>query len=72
MTSKDKTRDKLVASMRKTKAGAEAKNATQDAEVATAPSKTVASPRNVLQTSSHTAQKANSDPYQSGPRVWPD
>jgi len=68
MTIKDKTGDRLVASIRRTKAGAE--KAAEDAAVPAAPpAKTATAPAK-----KSTAQSAvvAGDNYQSGGRVWPD
>ncbi len=75
MTTADKTGDKLVQSIRKTKAGASATAPKPRAPAATrnkaptskAPASAAAKPRATRKTVS-----ATTDPYQSGQRVWPD
>jgi hypothetical protein len=62
MTGSDKTQQKLIDSIRKTKsAAAKSPEAAQSAE----PAKRAAPPRS-------TPVSQGSDPYQSGRRVWPD
>ena len=68
MTTSDKTGDKLVQSIRKTKAGASP--ATPKPRTTTtrkkAPARAAAKPRTTAKA------KTTTDPYQSGRRVWPD
>ena len=83
MSSTDKTRDKLMASMRKTKAGSTGKTAggTSQGSVKKTASKTVAKkPARKPATTKAVPGKparprtlaAGGDPYQGGRRVWPD
>ena len=68
MTGSDKTQQKLIDSIRKTKsAAAKSPEATRPAEAAAAEpaAKPAAPPR-------PTPVSQGSDPYQSGQRVWPD
>lgn len=72
MTTNDKTGDRLVASIRRTKAGA-GKPAEPPAETASAakatPAKTAKAPAKKAAAGSAGARSGN---YQSGGRVWPD
>jgi hypothetical protein len=72
MTTEDKTGDKLVASIRKTKTGSAGAAQADAAKPATAPSpkKTVAK----RTTTSSSASKSTTDvaQYQTKGRVWPD
>lgn len=75
MGSSDKTRNKLMESMRKTKAGVSKNAAAPEKEVKTqAPSPVV--PKKVAQASqaaTNRAKQTGSDPYQSRTsRIWPD
>jgi hypothetical protein len=80
MTTKDKTREKLLSSMRKTKAvigdqpNAKQAHATTYAPPASKPAKVAASPAKPAEAtkSSSTRPSLASDPYQSRKRVWPD
>lgn len=69
MTTQDKTGQKLVDSIRKTKAGAAAAPA-QAQETATKPKASVR--RKPAAKPKPAARKESRDPYQSGGRVWPD
>ena len=69
MTTQDKTGQKLVDSIRKTKAGATA-TPSQPEKPATKP-KAPARRRPAPKTQ-RSEDNANRDPYQSGARVWPD
>jgi len=69
MSETDKTGDKLVASIRKTKAGAA--KPVQAAPARSAKTTTRARARKPAPKSRHTAT-ANVDPYTCGGRVWPD
>ena len=69
MTGTDKTGDKLVASIRKTKAGAA--KPVQAAPARSAKTTTRARTRKPATKSRRTAT-ANVDPYSCGGRVWPD
>lgn len=80
MTSKDKTRNKLVASLRKTRetvdddSSAAKPAGTATTEKPAASSKAAApdaapKPARTIRSSS---SLANQDPFQSGRRVWPD
>ena len=79
MTTKDKTREKLLSSMRKTKEvigdqpNAKQAHAETYAPPATKPAKQVApaKPEEVTEAAS-TRPSPASDPYQSRNRVWPD
>lgn len=81
MTSKDKTRNKLVASLRKTR------ETVDDDSTAAKPAGTAASEKpsaagskapetkpapKSARTITSSASLANQDPFQSGRRVWPD
>lgn len=71
MSEADKTGEKLVASMRRTKAGAGP--ASGAAKKPTAASTRKAAPGKSAARKSKPAPAASgSDPYQSGRRVWPD
>jgi len=70
MSETDKTSDKLVASIRKTKAGA-AKPA-QAAPAKTAKTTTTRARARKPATKSRRTATANADPYTCGGRVWPD
>ncbi|MEJ2060495.1 MAG: hypothetical protein P8Y64_08415 [Gammaproteobacteria bacterium] len=76
MTTNEKTGEKLLASMRKTKAAAAAgKPDSPQAEVK-APQKAKPRPQNkrktVTKRSSDASRAGHGDTYQSGRRVWPD
>lgn len=75
MSSKDKTREKLMGSMRKTKAdaGIESSNQTQPAKVSpatTASSKPAA--EKIARATPAASPRVSTEGYQSGRRVWPD
>ncbi|BCO31866.1 hypothetical protein TspCOW1_19690 [Thiohalobacter sp. COW1] len=71
MSEADKTGEKLVASMRKTKAGAG--SASGAAKKSTAASgKASAGRKPAARKSKPTPAAPVTDPYQSGRRVWPD
>lgn len=76
MISKDKTREKLVASMRKSKNPADEQTNTPAKGAET--KSTQASDRAVTNTAraatrvSQSGSSRSGDPYQSGNRVWPD
>lgn len=75
MTTTDKTRQKLVDSMRKTKAGAGSESADSSKPASSAGSR--AKPRKTgskskSKTSTPPARPDGGDPYQVGRRVWPD
>ena len=83
MTSKDKTREKLVGSMRKTKAGAgigtdsgpsESAAATPEVEEKVAEAKTAkpATKADKRDSKPKQPERVSADCYQSGRRVWPD
>ena len=67
MTTQDKTGDKLVASIRKTKAGAGASSGTTKA----APARRRTTPK-ANKESPASADAAVASGYQSAGRVWPD
>ncbi|MCP5298207.1 MAG: hypothetical protein H6953_16770 [Chromatiaceae bacterium] len=72
MTTKDQTGDKLVASIRRTKAGAaKAGDTAPPAKPAARrpPTKTAQAPKRAT---AATRRTATADPYQSGGRIWPD
>ncbi len=68
MSETDKTGDKLVASIRKTKAGAAKPKQAAQAKTA----RTTRVQRSTPAAKSKPASKAESDPYTFGHRVWPD
>ena len=71
MTTNDKTRQKLVESMRKTKLPA-TKKSTATASMSTKNASDSNSPKkNATKASKKTAVKDN-DPYRSRGRIWPD
>ena len=74
MSSKDKTREKLMGSMRKTKAdagiGTTSKSEPMASQLAPAPVKPA--PKKASRPPSAPPQTVSSDGYQSGRRVWPD
>ena len=75
MTSSDKTRQKLVDSMRKTKAASGSESADSSKPATSAGSR--AKPRKTgsktkSKTSTTPARPNGGDPYQVGRRVWPD
>ena len=74
MSSKDKTREKLMGSMRKTKADAGIGTASKTEPVAsqTTPEPAKSAPQKASRTQSPQPQRVSSDGYQSGRRVWPD
>jgi hypothetical protein len=73
MTTKDKTGDKLVASIRRTKSGA-GTGTTAAKTTAAAPAKKRASKRRVSAKTAPAKQATakSGDSYQSAGRVWPD
>jgi hypothetical protein len=75
MTANDKTGQKLVDSMRKSKAAAADKaGATQTASQQSQKKKSPAQTRKKTATQRGSVRSANQggDPYQSGRRIWPD
>ena len=75
MSSKDKTREKLMGSMRKTKADAGIGTTSKSEPVAsqTAPEPAKPAPQKTTSRApSSPPQTVSSDGYQSGRRVWPD
>ncbi len=78
MSSKDKTREKLLGSMRKTKAGTGVGSGEPKQSSAPMPvgrqKPAAAKPALQKKVARHTEKgpKAQSDGYQSGRRVWPD
>lgn len=75
MSSNDKTRQKLMESMRKTKAGAGKKGSTAEPEVKSKPARTVSNKKTEVVKKQATRKNGhgNPDPYQSQRRrVWPD
>ncbi|MGD8498423.1 MAG: hypothetical protein PVG82_05925 [Chromatiales bacterium] len=79
MSDTDKTREKLLSSIRKTKAGATAKTepAPEPAEPARPSTPARRSATSKAATTTSRAQRApqrqeTQDPYQGGRRVWPD
>lgn len=72
MSETDKTGEKLVASMRKTRAGTEPKSAAAEKPAAATKKKTTAR-RGSTPAAHKPKQPATAgDPYQTGRRVWPD
>ena len=75
MTANDKTGQKLVDSMRKTKAAAADKAGAQNSR-GPAPAKKAARPqakkKSAARRSPNIPRRRGGDPYQSGRRVWPD
>ena len=74
MTSKDKTREKLVGSMRRTKSAAGIGNDNAEPESA-ADSPVVSAPAAAGKAKPSAAPRpetGNAEAYQSGRRVWPD
>ncbi|WP_125180863.1 hypothetical protein [Thiohalobacter thiocyanaticus] len=74
MSEADKTGDKLVASMRKTKAGAaQAAGTQQKSRTASRGSKPAAARKTpARKTGAPPRAEVEADPYQSGRRIWPD
>jgi hypothetical protein len=80
MSSTDKTRQKLMESMRKTKAGSASKSDTTTtksdtkASSSASQSKPAAKPAAAKRkpAARKPAPKSGGDPYQAGRRVWPD
>jgi hypothetical protein len=79
MTSKDKTREKLVDSMRKTKAAARSqsdkkagKSATDADQPQSGAKKTAGQSKSATARSKSKTLQPVGDPYQSGRRIWPD
>ena len=77
MSSRDKTRQKLVGSMRKTKAGAGIENEHVDTESAVKGQEPSTPVKPAVRTGAGSAISARQetvkvDAYQSGGRVWPD
>lgn len=77
MTSKDKTRQRLVGSMRKTKAvaGIGSENAEPEAGVSAIKATQAAKPtaaKSAHGTQPAPAEPVASDSYQCGRRIWPD
>lgn len=74
MSKKEKTRQKLVDSMRKTKVSAQEKSSS-DAVTTIAKDKTASETKTVVRkpaVSTTSQQTKHTDPYQSGRRIWPD
>jgi len=75
MSTNDKTGEKLLASMRKTKAAAADKPAASQGE-SQPPQKKESKPQPKKKTEPERtgggAQRRGNDPYRSGRRVWPD
>lgn len=74
MSNNEKTRHKLMESMRKTKAGSSSKTEQTDSNVKaqeTKPvkKKTQKTDKNVP---NHSTDKVTADSYQTGRRIWPD
>lgn len=75
MTTEDKTGDKLVASIRKTKAGAataEKAPVSQPAADKPAPAPRRRAAPKAKAASSGSAKRTDADSYQSPGRIWPD
>lgn len=72
MTSNDKTRQKLVDSMRKTKVAANNKTTATDTKVKSATSAEQPKTKKAEKANKKTMPKVSVDPYQSRGRVWPD
>lgn len=68
MSSNDKTQQKLMESMRKTKSGATKKTD----QPKSAESRTKVADNKPVKTTTDSKVQLVSDPYQSRPRVWPD
>ena len=76
MSGTEDTRDKLVASMRKTKAGSNTPSAPAAKKAAPASKKTTSRKAPAKSPAARKpaakAAAAGADPYQAGRRVWPD
>jgi hypothetical protein len=75
MTANDKTGQKLVDSMRKTKAAAADRAGAAKFGAAASPQKSVrpqAKKKAAARRSPNASRKRGGDPYQSGRRIWPD
>lgn len=79
MTAKDKTRQKLVDSMRKTKGTASDKptpsakqTSATNTDSQSKPSRQPSPPAKQAQRIPASNQQHGTDPYQSGGRIWPD
>ena len=75
MSSNDKTRQKLMESMRKTKKGATKNIPAAESETKSKPAKATSKKKNVStkKEAAKAISKAKPDPYQSARRrVWPD
>jgi len=77
MSSKDKTREKLMGSMRKTKADAgigtdKKPESTTSSQAAAPKSAKPAQQKASRATTKSQPRTSNTDSYQSGRRVWPD
>lgn len=76
MSSNDKTRQKLMESMRRTKAGTDKKTVTAEEKGKSQSKSDKPEKAKARKTKKKAAVKvnagANADPYQSGHRIWPD
>jgi len=74
MSTKDKTRQKLVDSMRRTKASAQEKSGTDTETTVTknTPVPETKTPVRQPAESRTTQKQVQTDPYQSARRIWPD
>jgi hypothetical protein len=74
MSTNDKTRQKLLESMRKTKAGSGTSKTTVKSSNASGAKSTSSRARPATRSAnkSNNKQTVKHDPYQSGRRVWPD
>jgi len=72
-TKSDKTKEKLLSSMRKTKAGASETPAAPASKTVAPAAKAPAKAKPAAKTKAKVPAKAPSaDPFQSGQRIWPD
>lgn len=72
MTTEDKTGDKLVASIRKTKAGATASAQPDNAKPANPAPRKKAAAKRAVKSDTSTKSAPEGGQYQSVRRVWPD
>jgi len=72
VTSKDKTGDQLVASIRKSKTGAVARKSAATSAASKPQSPARGSPRVTAAKPAKQEIRSGSDPYSIGRRVWPD
>lgn len=72
MTSRDKTGDQLVASIRRTKAGVTKANATPAPATAAKRARTAPGPGKAARSGQGARTDHSAGSYQAGRRVWPD